>query len=96
MTIEETIILVKAVTGVQVDQLKRKEAEYPTFARLIAIVLMDEENYANTAIATALTLTRSHTHRALNRASELLITNKQFKRMYLSCIEAMTRLEESK
>ncbi|QTE35996.1 hypothetical protein J3L18_23065 [Mucilaginibacter gossypii] len=94
MTIAEIIDLVQSVTGVKVDQLSRKMPHYYTYARYVAILLMEEQGYKNTAIAASLDISRKHTHKALRRATELLGDNKLITKFYLDCGKIMADLEE--
>jgi len=101
MTIAEIIAVVTEVTGVKVDKLGRKMPTYYTYSRYVAIVLMEEEGYKNTAIAASLNIAREHTHRALKKAEYLFETEKAdsagmvFKKIYLACVARLSKMEET-
>ncbi|MEO7212626.1 hypothetical protein [Mucilaginibacter sp.] len=96
MTIAEVIELVREITGVRVDYLGRKGNLAQTNARYLAIVLMDEFGYANTAIAAALNIERTTTYNAINEAGHLLENDPEFKKIYKASGERMADMEEKK
>jgi hypothetical protein len=94
MTQTEIVELVLEVTMVDVRHI-RKNVEHDVYARYIAIMMMNEEGYRNSTIATFLKIRRETPYTTLKRTDNLIQDNKQFKKMYLSCIRAMADKEDN-
>lgn len=93
LTITEIVKLVSEATGVDEGKIIAHTNINERFAKYAAICIMHEEGIKNAHIARYFGCIRSNIGKSLQSINNLLITNKAFKKLYLTCIAKYAELE---
>jgi len=92
----EVIKIVEDVTGISLDDMKKRKPVTNLFARYSAMLLMVSECAANDAVISQyFAIGPGNVRNALMTADSLLQTNKTFKKIFMSCMGKLTEMEDA-